>query len=626
MNINDGYAEQLFSEFIYVRTYSRYLWDEGGRRETWEETVDRYCDFMFSKSKNASQIPFKVKRKIREKILNKQVMPSMRALWSAGPAASKNNAAMYNCSFMTIDNLRAFSDAVLLLMNGTGVGFSCSREFVDKLPTIEMQKNIPPVIHTIADSKEGWAEALKLGLETWFSGRDCKFDYSCVRPLGQPLKTFGGISSGPEPLRQLLDFSRETVIEAQGRRLTPLECHDIMCECASVIVAGGSRRSALVSLSDLDDEEMRDAKASPIPPSRWLSNNSAIYHEKPNVLDFLDEWTQLAKSGTGERGIFNLYSARKNAPKRRKSKEIVGGNPCMEIMLRRRGMCNLSEVIVRPSMDFDDLRDSMTTAVWIGVLQSTFTYFPNLDPDFTKNCLDEQLLGVSITGQMDNPKLLTEEVLELMKKHAVKTSRHAAKILDINMPAAVSSVKPSGTVSSLVNSSSGLHPRWAPYYIRRVRISKHNPLHQMMVAQGMVSYGAPENNDTAYFEFPIKSPEGSVTRHDMTAIDQLNHYLKVVKNYTEHNASCSVYVRPDEWLDVATHVYNNFDHINGVSFFPHSDAAYEAMPYEEITKERYEEMVESLPVIDFSELGLYENYDCSEGHHEYACAGGNCEI
>lgn len=619
-----GYAESLFSEFIYVRTYSRYLWEEG-RRETWEDTVNRYCDFIFSDAKNAESIPEKVKKKIREKILKKEVMPSMRALWSAGQAASKNNAAMYNCSFMTVDDLRAFSDAVLLLMNGTGVGFSCAREWVGKLPEIKMQRNIPPLVHTIEDSKEGWAEALTVGLEAWYSGRDCKFDYSCVRPLGEPLKTFGGISSGPEPLRQLLTFARETIINAQGRKLTSLECHDIMCECASVIVAGGSRRSALISLSDLDDVQMREAKTNPIPPRRWLANNSAIYYDKPDVRDFLDEWAQLAKSGTGERGIFNLYAARKNAPKRRKSKEIHGFNPCGEILLRRRGLCNLSEVIVRPWMDFDDLRDNITTAVWIGAIQSTFTYFPNLDPEFQKNCEEEQLLGVSLTGQMDNAGLLTDEILELIKKHAVKTARHAAKTLDINTPVAVTCVKPSGTVSSLVNSSAGLHPRWSPYYIRRVRISKHNPLYKMMVDQDMPAYNAPENNDTAYFEFPVKSPDGAVTRADMTAIDQLDYYLRVVKNYTEHNASCSVYVRPDEWLEVASFVYSNFEYINGVSFFPYADHAYEAAPYEEITKEEYEEMLKELPQIDFSRLKHYETYDCTEGQHEYACVGGQCD-
>lgn len=620
-----GYAEKLFSDFIYVRTYSRYLWDKG-RRETWEETVGRYCDFVFSKTKNADKIPEKVKRKIKEKILNKRVMPSMRALFTAGPAAENNNAAMYNCSFMTVDEIRVFSDTVLLLMNGTGVGFSCSKEHTEKLPVVQEQKNMPPIICVIEDSKEGWANALKTGVEAWYNGRDCKFDFSLIRPLGEPLKTFGGIASGPEPLRQLLDFSREVIIQAQGRRLRPIECHDIMCECACVIVAGGSRRSALISLSDLDDEELRTAKNPPIDPRRWLSNNSAIYHEKPNVLDFLDEWAQLAKSGTGERGIFNLHAARKNAPKRRKSKEIVGGNPCMEIMLRRRGMCNLSEVVLRSDSDFDDLRDDITTAVWIGVIQSTFTHFPGLDPEFARNCEEERLVGVSITGQMDNLELLTEEILELIKKHAVKTARHAAKLLDINVPAAVTSVKPSGSVSSLVNSSSGLHPRWAPYYIRRVRISKHNVLFKLMCDQGMIAYDAPENNDTAYFEFPIKSPEGSVTRHDLSAIDQLKHYLKIVKHYTEHNASCSVYVKPEEWLEVASFVYDNFDFINGVSFFPYFDNVYEATPFEEISKERYEEMSSQLPTIDFSALRFYEKSDCTEGHHELACAGGSCDI
>lgn len=619
------YADKLFSDFIYVRTYSRYLWEEK-RRETFQETVDRYCDYVFSKCKNADRIPEKVKKKIREKILNKEVVPSMRALFTAGKAADVNNAAMYNCSAMTVDNIKVFSDAVLLLMNGTGVGFNVEKKWVEQLPLVQLQRNQPPYLHTIEDSKEGWSEALALGVQFWFDGRDCKFDYSKIRPLGQPLKTFGGISSGPEPLRQLLNFTRETIIGAQGRQLTSLECHDIMCSIAEVIVAGGSRRSALISLSDLDDEEMRVAKQPPFDPRRHLANNSVVYHEKPDVLTFMDEWAQLAKSGSGERGIFNLYGARNNSPKRRKIKSIVNTNPCGEILLPRRGLCNLSECIVRPDMDFDDLRENMTTAVWISVLQSTFTEFGMLDPEFAKSCEEERLLGVSITGQMDNVSLFTDEKLELLRKHAVKTAKHACKVIGINTSAAVTCCKPSGTTSALCGTSSGLHPRYAKFYIRRVRISKHNPLYQMMVDQGMRAYDAPENHDTSFFEFPQKSPEGSVLRKDMTAINQLEYYLRVVKNYCEHNASCSVYVRPDEWLSVADFCYRHFDDINGVSFFPYDDHIYPSAPFEEITEERYNEIVKELPDIDFGKLRFYETMDTGGGAKEYACTGGQCEI
>jgi ribonucleoside-triphosphate reductase (thioredoxin) len=619
------YADKLFSDFIYIRTYSRYLWEEG-RRETWEETVDRYCNYVFSKCKNADKIPEKVKIKCRKNLLERRALGSMRALWASGEAADNNNASMYNCSFIVLDRVSAFSDAVLLLMNGTGVGFSNAKEYIDNLPTIKHQRNIPPIIFTIEDSKEGWAKALYTGMDAWFSGRDCKFDYSKIRPLGSPLKTFGGISSGPEPLRQLLDFTRETILEAQGRKLSSLECHDIMCECGSVVISGGSRRSALASIGSLDDLEMRSAKEPPFHPRRWLSNNSAIYTEKPDVLVFMDEWAQLAKSGTGERGIFNLYAARKNAPKRRKAGLIDGCNPCFEILLRKFSMCNLSTVVVKAGMDFDDLRDSITSAVWLGAVQSTFIAFNNLDPDFAKNCEEERLLGVSITGIMDNPLLFTEEKLELLKKHAIKTAKHVCKILDINMSAAVTTIKPEGTTSSLCGTSSGIHCRYADFYIRRVRISKHQPLYQMMVDQGMKGYPAPENSDTMYFEFPQKSPEGAITRKDMTALDQLNWYFKFAKHYTEHNPSCTVYVKPWEWLKIADAVFENWNILNGVSFFPYDDHAYEAAPFEEISEEVYNRMISELPKIDFSLLSNYEKDDQTEGAKTYACSGGSCDV
>jgi ribonucleoside-triphosphate reductase (thioredoxin) len=619
------YADELFSEFIYVRTYSRYIWEEG-RREQWQESVDRYLGFLFKNVKNADKIPEKVKTKVRQKMLKKEVLGSMRSLWSAGQAAEVNNAAMYNCSFITLDKLSAFHDAVLLLMNGTGVGFSNSQQYIKKLPEIKHQRNIPPIIHTIDDSKEGWAAALQIGMKAWFEGRDCKFDYSRIRPLGSPLRTFGGLASGDESLRQLLNFTRETTLAAQGRQLTSLECHDIMCETASIVVSGGSRRSALVSLSDLDDVDMRQAKASPFHPRRWLANNSAIYTEKPSVLDFMDEWAQLAKSGTGERGIFNLYAARKNAPKRRKAELIEGGNPCMEIMMRPASLCNLSTVITRTYTDFDDLRDAVTSAVWLGACQSTFLHLPGLDPDFAKNGEEERLMGVSITGQMDNPSLFTEEKLELLKKHAIKVAKHACKILDINMSAAITAIKPEGTTSALCGTASGLHPRFAKHYIRRVRISTYQPLYQMLLDQGLKGYAAPENSDTAYFEFPQRSPDTAILRTQLTAIDQLNWYLKLAKHYTEHNPSCTVYVKPHEWLQVADFVFTNFDVLNGVSFFPYEDHVYKAAPFEEISEEKYMQMIDALPKIDFSELRKYEKYDCTEGAKEFACGGGSCEI
>ena len=614
-----------YQQFIFYRTYSRWIPEEN-RRETLDEAVSRYCDYLFSNCRNCDKIPEKVKKKVKEKILNLEVMPSMRALWSAGKAADNNNAAMYNCSFIVIDSINSFHDAMLLLTNGAGVGFSVSKKYVAELPTIKFQKNLPIMTHTIEDSKEGWAEAYKLGLEYWFNGRDVKFDYSKIRPLGTPLKTFGGRASGPDPLRQLLDFTRETLLNAQNRQLTPLECHDLMCETGSVVVSGGSRRSSLISLSDLWDLDLRNAKIPPFHPRRFLSNNSAIYEEKPDVLDFLDEWTMLAKSGSGERGICNLWAARNNAPHRRKSKLIQGYNPCSEILLRPYEFCNLSEVIIRPNMDFDDLRDSVTTAVWLGAIQSTFTDFPNLDSRFKENCEEERLMGVSLTGQFDNASLLTEEVLSLIKKYAIKVAKQSSKILDINVSAAITCCKPSGTVSQLVNSSSGLHPRWNDYYIRRVRISKSDPLFTMLVDQGMTAFDAPENNNTAVLEFPIQSPEGSITRHDLTALDQLKWYLKIVSNYTEHNASTTIYVDKHEWLEVAAFVYDNFDKINGVAFFPKEEHNYDLAPYEDITKDVYNKMIKRMPKIDFTKLSEYETEDNTEGSKTFACVGNSCEL
>jgi ribonucleoside-diphosphate reductase alpha chain len=630
----------LLSEFVYLRTYARFLWDLG-RRETYRETVERYCDWAFQNP----LIPGKVKNKTKEKMLNLEAMPSMRALWTAGGAADADNAVIYNCSFLNLDDQSAFGEALYLLMCGTGVGFSCEAKNVNKLPGVKHQKNAPVYQHTIRDSRGGWKSALDLGIDSWINGRDVYFDFSKLRAKGEPLYTMGGRSSGPEVLQDLMRFTRETILGAQGRFLTPLECHDIMCEIARIVVVGGTRRSALISLSDLNDDSLRQCKNFHLIDKltdeeekarqrvkqirRYGANNSAVYYEKPDIFTFLDEWVSLGRSGTGERGIANIYGARRNSPKRRKSKLIEGLNPCAEVALRDREFCNLSEAIVRPDDDFESLRDKLTTATWLGVIQSTFTNFKHIPDKWKQNCEEERLCGVSITGQYDNPGLLTPEVLKLLKQHVINVTKKAAKILGINTPAAATSVKPSGTLSQVANCSAGLHPRWSPYYVRNIQIATTDPLFRLMRDQGaphFLLHG--KDGNTAVISFPVASPKGAVTRADLSAMDQLKWYEKITSNYTEHSASCTIYVANNEWLEVANWVYDNFDRVNGLSFFPKENGnhKYDYLPFEEISEDDYHKRLESFPEIDFSKLPDYESIDNTTGAKELACAGGACEI
>jgi ribonucleoside-diphosphate reductase alpha chain len=478
----------------------------------------------------------------------------------------------------------------------------------------------------IPDSRIGWKEALDLAVNCFYDGRSVYFDFSALRPMGAPLKTMGGRSSGPEVLRQLLAYFREVFLAAQGRQLTSTECHNLLCEVASVVVVGGTRRSALLSMSDLTDTSMRRIKVPPYHERLNGANNSAAYHEMPDILDFLDEWVSLAKSGQGERGIANIWASRKSSPHRRKSKLIDGVNPCGEVNLRNRGLCNVTEVVVRSTDDFESLRDKITTATWLGVIQSMFTLFPYIPSAWKENAEEERLIGVSLTGQQDNPSLLTPEVLKYSKAHVLNVARKAAKILGINMPAACTTTKPSGTVSQLVNSSPGVHPRWAQYYMRRVMISKTDPLFRVMVDQGVPHLD--KGPSTAVLEFPIAAPDGCVTRKDLSAIEQLEWYQRVTDNWCEHNASCTIYVGRDEWLKVATWVYDRFDKIRGVSFFPtdEKEHTYEWLPYEEISKDEYSRLAESFPELDYSRLADYESTDMTEGAKELACHAGRCEL
>lgn len=938
------------SEFVYIRTYSRWI-DILSRRENWEETVNRYIEFL--KENKGDLIPPKVLRKIQEKILSFDVMPSMRALWAAGEAARQDNTTLYNCSFSRISDPQSFSEAFYILMCGTGDGYSVQKIHIDndKLPIIPQINQNNKELYVVEDSRKGWADSLKKQLTALFNGKDVEFDYSNIRPKGARLKTMGGRASGPAPLITLHNYVLEVFLSAQGRKLTTLECSDLRNQIAESVVVGGVRRSSQIAFSDLDDELMRTAKNWPFHPRRYMANHSAIYNKKPSAVEFLKEWSILASSGTGERGISNLESAKLNTPKRRKADLIEGSNPCVtgdteiltpegyvridnvidqeieiwngfewsmvtpkvtgrnqpiltvtlsdgksltcteyhrfeisidyngnqksilardlepgmkiikhqypiiehgpelknayttgfisadgmelskilyvykpkemclkrledvkssnfeekynryrvslnevphskklvpitynikskiewlsglfdgdgcelkegglqlvsvdkqfllnvqkllttvgvsskvlygmkkgkrllpnhngsmteyecqdayricigstqiqklkqlglkcerllfnkepqrdasqfvtvvdvtdsgiadivycfnepkrhlglfngvltgqchEIMLRHKEFCNLSEVVIREDDDLDTLLDKVETATWIGVIQSTFTYFPYLSPEWKENCEEERLLGVSLTGQLDNPEILTPVALKALKNKAIKVAKHASQKMGVNMPAAITCVKPSGTVSQLVDSASGLHPRFAKYYIRRYRISGTDPLFKMLRDQGVKM--TPENDQdhlpddqvsTWVLSFPVKAPDNCITRDNMTAIEQLEHYKKIQTNWCEHNASMTVYVKDHEWFEVGNWVYKNWDIINGVSFLPYDGGKYKQAPYEEISKEKYEKLLENLPVIDYSQLTRYELEDNTEGAKSYNCTGDRCEI
>ena len=616
--------EDMYSEFIRLRTYARFLPEEG-RRETWTETVDRYCDFIFNETKNCQNIPPKTKKKIRDYMLTKGVMASMRLVWSAGENARRDNIAAYGCSGFCSSSLDGFGEAMYIELAGTGVGFSVEAKWLDQLPEIKKQRNLPTLRHVVGDSRLGWKKAVDFGIQEWFSGRDSVFDYSQVRPAGAPLKTSGGYASGPEPLARCLEFLRETIIGAQGRKLKSIEVFDMMCEIGSAVVCGGVRRTAMICLCDVDDEDMQNAKQGNFHPRRYMANISAVYRKKPDVLGFTQEFIDMAKSGSGERGIFNLVAARKRSPKRRDKNSIVISNPCGETLLRDMGLCNLTEVVIRVDDDFDSVTDKIRTATWMGCIQSTLTYFPNLRPEWTKNAEEERLLGVSLTGLCDNFELITPETLRHWKNTAIKTAKQASTALGINMPAAITLGKPSGSISQFVDCSAGMHSRWSPYYLRRVRISMHDELFKMMVNQGMPYELDKGNHDTAIFAFPMRSPQGAKTREQDTAIGQLEWYRMLVENWAEQNMSCTIFVKDDEWLDVIAYVYKHFDTINGIAFFPYENKAYAQAPYEDISEIEYHRLVKEMPAIDFSKL--CENVDTTTGSREFACLSAtSCEI
>lgn len=614
------------AEFVFTRSYAHWL-PEQNRRETWPETVQRYVQFL--REQRGSVVPEAWLREIQDAILDFEVMPSMRAMWAAGTAATHDNLTMYNCSASSIDSVESFAECLYILMCGAGYGFSVTRETINKLPVVADEIAAPTTTFSIPDSRAGWADSLKVLMYSLYAGQDIDMDYSAIRPKGTRLKTMGGRASGPEPLRELHAFIRETFKSALGRRLKPIECHDICNKIAEIVVVGGVRRSSEISLSDLNDEEMRSAKVWPFPVHRSMANNSVVYSKKPADGQFWAEWKALELSGTGERGIFNLQAVRALAPARRDASKIELTNPCGEISLRSMEMCNLSEVVVRAADDMASLSRKVRVATIIGAIQSTFTYFPYLRKQWAANCEEERLLGVSLTGIMDAPHLLTADNLRTLKRVALNTAAEVADFIGINMPVAVTCVKPSGTVSQLVNSASGIHPRYAQHYIRRYRISGMDPLYQMMREQGFVfvpEVGQELNPHTWVVEFPVAAPAGAVCREAVSAIDQLELYKLLQENWCEHNASLTVYVPESDWQKVGEWVYENWNVVKGVSFLPWDSGAYKLAPYEVITEQQYQNMSGQQRVIDYSQLSRFEKTDTTEGAKTYSCVGDKCEL
>lgn len=619
-----------YQKYIFKSRYARYL-EKEDRREEWEETVQRYIDFFTERAKGLSL------EEVKEAILNYEVMPSMRSLMTAGKALERDNVCGYNCSYVAVDSPRVFDEILYILCCGTGVGFSVERQYVNKLPEVaeDFVNSSSSII--VEDSKIGWATALRELIALLYAGKIPNVDYSKIRPAGAVLKTMGGRASGPEPLKDLFNFTIALFKKAKGRKLSSVECHDLVCKIADIVVVGGVRRSALISLSNLTDERMRNAKSGAWwenDGQRALANNSVAYTEKPDIGIFMKEWSALYESKSGERGLFNRVAAKKQAISsgRRDPEYDFGTNPCGEILLRSGGFCNLSEVVARPDDTLDDLKRKVRIATLIGTLQSTLTNFRYLRAIWKKNAEEERLLGVSITGIMDHPVLngskgYTElfEYLSVLKEESINANIEYADTLGIERSAAITCVKPSGTVSQLVDAASGIHPRYEPYYIRTVRADVKDPLAIFLQKQGVpCEPDVMKPHVGLVFSFPMKAPEVAVFRNDVTALDQLEHYLIWKEAYCEHNPSITVYVKEEEWLDVGAWVYKNFDRIGGVSFLPHSDHTYKQAPYQQITQEEYENLSSEFPAIDWD--SFKEKGDNTTSTRELACVAGVCEL
>jgi ribonucleoside-diphosphate reductase alpha chain len=639
-----NYFPTEYQSFIHKSRYARWL-PEKNRRETWPETISRYFDFFEEHllENNKFKLTKDVRKELEESILNLEVMPSMRCLMAAGEALKRENVAGYNCSYVAVDNPRSFDEILYVLTNGTGVGFSVEQKFTEQLPIVADEFHDTETIIVVADSKLGWAKALKELIQLLYSGQVPKWDVSKVRPAGAPLKTFGGRASGPDPLVSLFKFCVNTFKKSAGRRLTSLECHDIVCKIAEIVVVGGVRRSALISLSDLSDDRMRVAKS-----GRWwednvqraLANNSFVVKDKIDVGVFMKEWLSLYESKSGERGIFSRTAATDKIERigRRDPNHEWGANPCGEIILRSRQFCNLTEVVVRGTDGVDDLKRKIRLATILGTIQSTLTNFKYLSKKWKENSEEERLLGVSLTGILDNAYtngkhcfiagFTLEDLLTELREVSIETNKEWADKIGIPRSTAITTGKPSGTVSQLVDAASGIHARHSPYYIRTVRADKKDPLAKLMVDAGFpVEDDVTKPDHTYVFSFPIKSPENAIYRKDMSAIDQLKLWLTYQKMWCEHNQSVTITVKEDEWPEVGAWVWNNLDDLCGVSFLPYSDHVYSQAPYQDCSKEEYEELLSKMPKnVDWSKLSDYEKSDHTENQQTLSCVAGGCEI
>jgi len=636
--LGGNYLPTEYQSFIHMSRYSRWLEDEG-RRESWSETVSRLVDFF---KENTKGVDAKSWEDIEEAILSLQVMPSMRALMTAGKALGRENVAGYNCSYIPIDNPKAFDEVLYILLNGTGVGFSVERQYADKLPTVpNVEFEHTEDVVSVVDSKEGWAKGFRDLISYLYTGRVPKINVSKVRPAGTRLKTFGGRASGPQPLVDLFDFTILKFKGARGRKLSSMECHDIVCKTGDVVVVGGVRRSALISLSNLSDQRIRVAKKGEWwtnNPQRAMANNSAAYTEKPDAGMFMKEWLSLYESKSGERGIFNRASAKAKAAEngRRDANWDFGTNPCSEIILRPNQFCNLTEVVVRSTDTVASLTKKIQIATLLGTIQSTFTNFGYLRKRWQNNTEEERLLGVSLTGIMDSPLMNGKESglekrLETLRAVAVEANKYWAEKFGINQSTAITCVKPSGTVSQLVDSASGIHARHNPYYIRTVRGDNKDPLTEFMIASGIPNEpeirGNEESKDITVFSFPMKAPTGSVCRNDMSAIEQLELWKIYAKHWCEHKPSVTISVKESEWVPVGAWCWENFEYLSGVSFLPFSDHTYIQAPYQDIDEKEYKKLVKKMPAtLDWHKLQDFEKEDNTKGSQELACTAGVCEL
>jgi len=642
----------IYQEYIHLSRYARWDYDLG-RRETWDETVGRYFNFFteWLEEKNDYKLENGERVELENAVKELKVMPSMRCLMTAGPALKKENIAGYNCAYIKVDSPRSFDEILYVLMNGTGVGFSVEQEYTNQLPLVPEELYDTDTVIVVSDSKLGWAKAFKELVSLLYGGHIPKWDVSKVREAGAPLKTFGGRASGPAPLVDLFKFTINTFRNSLGRKLHPVECHDIVCKTAEIVVVGGVRRSALISLSNLNDREMRFAKHGEWYThnvQRALANNSVNYKEKPDVGTFMREWLSLYDSKSGERGIYNGMSAKKTVEQlnerykdedgrfitRRIVREDFGTNPCSEIILRSREFCNLSECVVRREDTRESLKEKVRTAAILGTFQSTLTNFRYLSREWKKNCDEERLLGVSLTGIMDNPltngsKKGLDKLLEELRTVAYETNKEWADKLGIPVSAAITCVKPSGTVSQLVDSASGIHARHNPYYVRTVRADNKDPLCKMMKEEGFPNEPDINKPDhTTVFSFPAKSPKGAICRNDMTAWKQLSLWHTYAKEWCEHNPSVTVSVKEEEWVNTAAWVYENFDDISGISFLPFSDHNYRQAPYQDCSEEEYKELKKKMPKnVNWGALAEYETKDYTSASQEFACtSAGGCEL